>query len=577
MVDARDRDAQESGDKLVSSNEEKPKPFSDEEEPIATPEADADDGFAEFSCGSCQAEYIIAMEKVKGKVFRVNCKQCGGDIIIKGDKETPSDAPAMRYSSIPQRQSLIDAPATLSEPGAGNSNNEKAPSLSAQAALSDGSLFSSDVDPLEGDEKEPADEERAVREASGDEQSGVGPSAPAEASSMATSQTSSVLFSRSGLENLAASSTKAEVKRSSPSYIDESSGLIDIRALASPIYVKNESDYDDDDDDIMTLGAAPTSFNPPVLTAQSKTTMNMWMKITIVGCVVVVLVAGGILWSTTASSPESEATSQQIIALQQKLEKLQKSQRQNIPVPVKISGQETEPSPESKDGEETTGKQETQKNTQTSAQAEKSEPGTSAEDKGSSPSPGKATDGQPKPLSEPGDKPESADEKAPPLEVDPNATGQEGSSDTIPDSPYASSDQETEPPVEVNPAQKANKEIDALLGQDKAVESPAASSQQSNQAPSSAIPSGAKPRLDRGDVQKGMNKVAARVKACAQGQIGRVTVKVVIGQTGRVASAVAVGPFAGTAVGTCAAKEVRKAKFPITQATLTVKYPFNLQ
>jgi hypothetical protein len=56
-----------------------------------------------------------------------------------------------------------------------------------------------------------------------------------------------------------------------------------------------------------------------------------------------------------------------------------------------------------------------------------------------------------------------------------------------------------------------------------------------------------------------------------------VTVKVVIGQTGRVASAVSVGPFAGTAVGSCAAKAVRKAKFPISQTTLTVKYPFNLQ
>jgi hypothetical protein len=74
-----------------------------------------------------------------------------------------------------------------------------------------------------------------------------------------------------------------------------------------------------------------------------------------------------------------------------------------------------------------------------------------------------------------------------------------------------------------------------------------------------------------------MNAVAGLVKACGQGQLGRVTVKVVIGQTGRVASAVAVGTFAGTAVGSCAAKEVRKAKFPISQTTLTVKYPFNLQ
>ena len=54
-------------------------------------------------------------------------------------------------------------------------------------------------------------------------------------------------------------------------------------------------------------------------------------------------------------------------------------------------------------------------------------------------------------------------------------------------------------------------------------------------------------------------------------------VKVVIGQTGRVASAVTVDTFAGTPVGVCAAKAVRKAKFPISRSTLTVKYPFNLQ
>jgi predicted Zn finger-like uncharacterized protein len=40
-------------------------------------------------CGSCQAKYSIADEKVAGKVFRIRCKRCGEVIVVRGDHESP--------------------------------------------------------------------------------------------------------------------------------------------------------------------------------------------------------------------------------------------------------------------------------------------------------------------------------------------------------------------------------------------------------------------------------------------------------------------------------------------------------
>ena len=40
-------------------------------------------------CGSCQAKYSIADEKVAGKVFRIRCKRCGEVIVVRGDQDSP--------------------------------------------------------------------------------------------------------------------------------------------------------------------------------------------------------------------------------------------------------------------------------------------------------------------------------------------------------------------------------------------------------------------------------------------------------------------------------------------------------
>ncbi|MBW2278829.1 MAG: hypothetical protein JRF63_15155 [Deltaproteobacteria bacterium] len=75
-----------------------------------------------------------------------------------------------------------------------------------------------------------------------------------------------------------------------------------------------------------------------------------------------------------------------------------------------------------------------------------------------------------------------------------------------------------------------------------------------------------------------MNAVAGSVRACGQGAGGSIKMNVTIaGATGRVKSASAMGGHAGTPVGLCAARAVRRAKFPkFSKPSLNVKYPFKL-
>ncbi len=85
-----------------------------------------------------------------------------------------------------------------------------------------------------------------------------------------------------------------------------------------------------------------------------------------------------------------------------------------------------------------------------------------------------------------------------------------------------------------------------------------------------------KASLSRAEVQQGMARVAPTVKRCGQGQRGTVSIAIKIGQNGRIASASATGAYAGTSVGRCAEQAVRRAVFPASQKSLTVKYPFTL-
>ncbi|MCC7537683.1 MAG: hypothetical protein IT379_15780 [Deltaproteobacteria bacterium] len=85
--------------------------------------------------------------------------------------------------------------------------------------------------------------------------------------------------------------------------------------------------------------------------------------------------------------------------------------------------------------------------------------------------------------------------------------------------------------------------------------------------------------LDRAAVVRGFAGVAAEVRGCAtDGRHGVAQVEVTIANTGRVVGAVVSGgQFAGTPIGSCVARAVRRARFPrFQQPTVRVSYPFNL-
>jgi hypothetical protein len=74
-----------------------------------------------------------------------------------------------------------------------------------------------------------------------------------------------------------------------------------------------------------------------------------------------------------------------------------------------------------------------------------------------------------------------------------------------------------------------------------------------------------------------MSAVAGRVKRCGKGKSGLVVMDVVIGKNGRVVRATPTGALAGTSTGKCAARAVKRAKFPeFSGPRIGVKYPFRL-
>ncbi|HUT76522.1 MAG TPA: hypothetical protein VM285_02490, partial [Polyangia bacterium] len=83
-------------------------------------------------------------------------------------------------------------------------------------------------------------------------------------------------------------------------------------------------------------------------------------------------------------------------------------------------------------------------------------------------------------------------------------------------------------------------------------------------------------KLSRDEVQDGMQSVARAVKACGKGAGGTITIRVTIAASGSVTSAKATGPHAGTPVGSCAEKAVKKARFSKAKNKLDVSYPFKL-
>jgi hypothetical protein len=335
----------------------------------------------------------------------------------------------------------------------------------------------------------------------------------------------SILFSLGNLNSLANEPIPAEGSANTPSVgtNTEMSGLIDIRMLKEAFGEKEDNHVEE----LLSLGADAFS---PVLTFQARG-MSRSAKLAIIG-VSAVLVAALIIAFAFALSghDEDEGVNEQIAALQKQIEELRAL---DVGSPAQVAALEAKLAKAREQGAE--------------ARAASSQ---NQEALGSE---------------------EASDTKSYDRKKDGKSKNYKlKSKDAVSNPPTDDSESST-----TSSNKGGSAEIDDLL-------SGTGSSSSSNKAKSgssgkSGSSSGSqKKSLDREDVQKGLNAVAGKVKACGNGQGGMVTLKVVIGSSGNVLSAQPTGAHSGTHVGTCAAKVVKTAKFPKSQSSTTVSYPFRL-
>ena len=96
---------------------------------------------------------------------------------------------------------------------------------------------------------------------------------------------------------------------------------------------------------------------------------------------------------------------------------------------------------------------------------------------------------------------------------------------------------------------------------------------------SSSDSGGLKNTPSRSDVLTALKRVSPGVKACGAGKSGVVNAKVTVkGSTGRVSSVGISGPFAGTPVGSCASRVIKRARFPkFKQSSFTIaRFPYKI-
>lgn len=362
----------------------------------------------------------------------------------------------------------------------------------------------------------------------------------------------SVLFSLSNLQALAAGPTKdkdpikAAGARPMSGFAaspggEEASGLIDIRALAGSL---STSEQNNSVDDFISMGGG--GFSPalgaPVLAAQHEGMSNT-VKIAIVGGAVLFLavIVIGLVVALSKDDEAQSAAQAQILALQKQIEDL--STKGNSAENAEALALLKE-----KLKAETAAQSKGESGSSSAGTAEKEDDSKkSGSPAGSSSSGGKR---------KPGKGGSSSSE-----------TGDESSSSSSSSESTATTTTPSKPPSRTS-------ELDDLLGGPSKPAKPAKPAGESSGG--SSLGPAPKASLSREDVQQGMAAVAPAVQSCGQGKGGTITMNMSIGKTGRVSSASATGAFAGTPIGDCAARAVRRAKFPASQQNLNVKYPFKL-
>ena len=367
----------------------------------------------------------------------------------------------------------------------------------------------------------------------------------------------SVLFSLSNLQALASgggsSASMADSADSADSsnvaapvaFGDEASGLIDIRSMAASLNTEGGAGTIDD---LLSLGGggfAPT-LGAPILAAAPQSGMSTGMKIGLIGggvALLAVLVVLGV-FLLQDEEKDTSAQDQKLAALMAELEKMKSAGGNNSVAEEEIR---------KKIAEQEASKAESMKEAASNAdEATKND-----------------NDGNVKKSSVKSSSSSSRKRKSSSRSKSSSGNKSTGSSD---ESSLSSSS--TKPAAASKP-KRGSSELDDLLGTASHRSAPKKKKKSSTSASSSSSGGENTPaKLTKKQVMSGMGKVSGSVKRCGRGQSGTVTVKAVISTSGRVTSASTTGKFAGTPAGLCAARAVRRAKFPKTQKQLTVTYPF---
>lgn len=364
----------------------------------------------------------------------------------------------------------------------------------------------------------------------------------------------SVLFSLSNLQALASDSMDA------PSSDDggavspfgggmaaapagEASGLIDIRAMASSLTA--EAEKADDVDEMLSFGGGgfASTLGAPVLTAAKPAGMSLGLKIGGAAGIVVLLIGIVIAAVMILQKDNTSAQDEKIAMLMKQIEAM-KSQGASAEDILKARA-ELEKTKEEKKAIQTG-----------DAVAENAQKGGNARDK----------------ASQDDDNDESASSsRSKKKSVASASSGSAGSgSSSKKESSSGGSSASSSSSAEsasAAPARRKTSALDDLLGGGGgAKKKPAASS--------AAGGGGAK--LTRQQVMSGMNAVAGSVKRCGAGKSGTFKIRAKIEPNGRVSQTQAVGQFAATPAGTCAANAVKRARFPQSSSATNVTYPFKI-
>ncbi|MDD5308280.1 MAG: hypothetical protein PHU25_13235 [Deltaproteobacteria bacterium] len=496
-------------------------------------------------CGACGAKYGIPRDKVKGRVLRVPCKRCGASLIVHGDEAPASDpaptpAPVAPAATAPTEQvgpfddqfeSPFDGQPESpfdEKPEPGLFGEGKTGFFSSQGQAGTAEVLSSagewDGGLFGAPQPAPA-------------------AAPGKFGSVLEPASELALFSLANLQTLSAD-TPGPAAAPAPGLLAavENSGLVDIRSLATGEEEADGAMKKSHLDELVSMGTTP--FAPalgvpvlaPVLTP-ARGGMGLGAKLgiglTALGLVTGIAVAAVIF--LREGKPKPDTAAQELAMLRQQVEELQAS-----------------------------GGSQSRKMAELQTQLE-------AKQKA-------AVGGVAVPAAVPVQVPDKKDEvgaagrkagafgKARGAAEKGGDTGSEEAEDTQEERPIA------QKPV----GGKRNAELDSMLGDSIAGAEPKkkAAPQPVEKSETGALPE----TLERADVQAGMAGVADRVANCGQGQAGTVSIRVIIGNDGRVLDARATGEFAGTPIGQCAARTLLAAKFPrFTNPKLIVTYPFKIE